>query len=112
MRGAEGRRERLLDQDVQSGVKGRARHGRMTRQRGGVEDRFRPGGRDRLPDRFEVHAGGRAQLIAGDVERVRIRVDVRDKLELVDVWDDAPGPVAAVPSEANLHQSKRRHGRQ
>ena len=97
---------------MQSGVEGRARHGRMTRQRGGVEDRFRPGGRDRLPDRFEVHAGGRAQLIAGDVERVRIRVDVRDKLELVDVWDNAPGPVAAVPSEANLHQSKRRHGRQ
>src|SRR5947207_13550756 len=112
VRGAERRRERLLDQDVQPGVKGGARHGHMTRQRGGVEERIRPRGRDRLPDRFEVHTGRRAKLFAGDVQRVRIRVDVRDEVDLVDVWDDAPGPVAAVPSEANLHQSQRRHGRQ
>ena len=112
MRGAERRREGLLHQDVQSGVERGPRHRHVPRQGGGVQHGLRPRRRDGLLERFEAHLGRCAQLLADDVQRVGVGVDVADELDLADVGDDASRPVPTVRAESDLKDPKRAHGRQ
>ena len=109
--GADAGRERLLDQDVQPRLERGPRHGHVARQRRGIEDRLRFRRGDRLPQRLEDHARPGIELLAQEVERVGVGVDVGDELDLAYVWDHPPGPTAAVRAQADLRDSQRIHGR-
>src|SRR5205085_12083183 len=100
--------ERLLDQNVEAGLERELRDGGVAGQRRRVQDRIRREHLERGVERTEASLFRNPDLVLEQVQGEYVRIDARDKLDLLDLGYHQARPVATPGSHPHLHDAELR----